>query len=139
MNKPKMIFEDEKEAELYLKEWQERLFLTDWTLRIILCEPNEFSGEDKDLWGQCDGDHVDKSAVIRILKKGLKEDRITKKCHECILIHELLHCKYMSMTSDTIEGKYYETKEHGLLESMAKSLLMAKYDLKFDWFMNREV
>lgn len=37
-----------------------------------------------------------------------------------------------------IEGVFYEEKQHQLLEQMAKSLVMAKYGIGFDYFVEED-
>ena len=133
---PIMEFTSIEQAYQCLQEWQERLFLQDWIIKINLVEP-----DDMNLKEVC-GENVfcieQKSCVIKILKPEFYGDRIIKYCAEEILIHELLHCKYnwVERDYDSIEVAYYDTLEHSLLEQMAKSLLMAKYNLSFDWFRN---
>lgn len=138
MATPIMEFISLEQAYLCLREWQERLFLQDWTIKLMLVEPDDMSIEN------VSGENVfcieQKSCVIKILEAKYYGDRILKYCAEEILIHELLHCKYnwVERHYDSIEVAYYDTLEHSLLEQMAKSLLMAKYNLKFDWFKNFE-
>lgn len=133
---PIMEFTSLEQAYNCLKEWQERLFLQDWTIKLNLVEP-----EDMNMQEVC-GENIfqieTKSCVIKILKPEFYGDRIVKYCAEQILIHELLHCKYNWVARDynSIEVAYFDTLEHALLEQMAKSLFMAKYNLPFDWFRN---
>ena len=133
---PVMEFASIEQAYECLQYWQEKLFLQDWTIKLILATP-----EDMNLQDVC-GENVyqveNKCCVIKILIPEYYGDRITKYCAEQILIHELLHCKYnwCERNYDSIEVVYYDTLEHSLIEQMAKSLLMAKYNLKFDWFKN---
>lgn len=53
------------------------------------------------------------------------------------LVHELLHCKYdwMGCQGRTYEGVYLDATEHQKLEEMAKSLIMAKYGVDYNYFM----
>lgn len=133
---PIMEFTTSEQAYKCLQEWQEILFLQDWTIKLNLVEP-----EDMNMQEVC-GENIfqieTKSCVIKILKPEFYGDRIIKYCAEQILIHELLHCKYNWVARDynSIEVVYFDTLEHALLEQMAKSLLMAKYNLPFDWFKN---
>lgn len=135
---PIMEFTSIEQAYKCLHEWQERLFLQDWIIKIKLVSPEEMNLED------VSGENIfiieNRSCVIKILKPEYYGDRIVKYCAECILIHELLHCKYNWVMRDynSIEVAYYDTLEHSLIEQMAKSLLMSKYNLKLDWFRNFE-
>ena len=133
---PIMEFTSLKQAYDCLNYWQEKLFLQDWTIKIILASP-----EDMNLKEVC-GENIyqieNKCCVIKILRPEYYGDRITKYCAEAILVHELLHCLYNWVERDynSIEVAYYDILEHARLEQMAKSLLMVKYNLSFDWFKN---
>ena len=133
MNEPKMYFEDEKESNEILEEWKSRLFLSDWNIKLI---EEDKLGEERA--GQAEVQWVSSSGIIRMLTQKAIEDVgpvIEKQPQELILIHELLHFKYMSVENvGSIEGVYYEESQHRLLEQMAKSLYMTKYDLNYEWF-----
>lgn len=135
---PIMEFTSIEQAYKCLQYWQEKLFLQDWTIKLLLVSPEEMNL--KEVCGENIYVVESKCCVIKILKPEYYGDRITKYCAEQILIHELLHCKYnwCERNYDSIEVVYYDTLEHALLEQMAKSLLMAKYNLEFDWFRNFE-
>ncbi len=134
----KEVFNSKEELNKYLKWWQEKLFLTDWIIKVRICEPCDFSDEGN--MGENSFDMVNKCCIIRILDKKYYGDRIMKYCAEKVLVHELLHCKYNWLANEgSYEGKYIDVMEYGLLEQMAKSLIMAKYDLSLDYFDNGEV
>lgn len=131
----KEIFNSEKELYEYLKWWQEKLFLTDWIIEARICTPEDFI--EKDCCGENEFEIENKSCVIRILNHKYYGKRILRYCAEKILVHELLHCKYNWIANnDSYESKYVDVMEHGLLEQMAKSLIMAKYNLSLDYFKN---
>lgn len=136
MMNPIMEFTSTEQAYKCLHEWQERLFLQDWIFKIKLVSPEEMNIED--VIGENNFQIENRCGVIKILKPEFYGDRIIKYCAEETLIHELLHCKYNWVERDynSIEVAYYDTLEHSLIEQMAKSLLMAKYNLKLDWFRN---
>lgn len=78
---------------------------------------------------------VNKCCTIRILDPIYYGERIIKYCAEQILVHELLHCKYNWICNEnSYEGKYVDVMEHGLLEQMAKSLIMVKYGVGLEYF-----
>lgn len=134
----KEVFNSKEELNECLKWWQEKLFLTDWIIKARICEPCDF--EDDGNMGENSFDMVNKCCVIQILDKKYYGDRIMKYCAEKVLIHELLHLKYNWIENEgSYEGKYVDVMEHGLLEQMAKSLIMAKYNLTLDYFNNGEV
>lgn len=130
---PVLEFKDIAEAYQYLHEWQHRLFLDDWIIKLRLVDAQEM----KDNQGES---HLvfEQSAALIDLAVDDKDDNayVTKTCAEETLVHELLHLKYGYVENNSYEGKYLEVHEHQLLEQMAKSLIMAKYDLLFDWFVN---
>jgi N-formylglutamate amidohydrolase len=130
---PIIEFKSQEQADKCLKEWQERLFLTDWIIVIRISEPHEFSMPER--MGENEFQLINKTGVIRILNKKYYGERITKYCAELTLIHELLHCKIdLFENNNTLEGIAWQTTQHQLIEELAKSLLMAKYNLKLDWF-----
>lgn len=134
IKQPKDIFETEEELKEYTKYWQDKLFLNDWIIVPKICEPIGF--EEKNRMGENILDMVNKCCVIRILSHKYYGERIMKYCAEKTLVHELLHCKYNWVYNDnSYEGKYVDTIEHGLLEQMAKSLIMAKYDVGLGYFI----
>lgn len=134
---PIMEFKSELEAYECLREWQDRLFLNNWIIKLVFCDSihNE-NGEE--LAGQNTFQITNQCCTIQIVK--LNDDvksRIAKVSQEAVLVHELLHCKYnWIQLPNSFEGNYYDELEHALLEEMAKSLIMAKYNIPFSWFKN---
>lgn len=134
-SKPIDVFESEEQLLYCLKWWQDKLFLNDWVIDVSICEPDEFilsnvAGENElsvDL----------RCAVIRILDYKHHGTKVMKYCAEKTLVHELLHCKYNWVNnSNDYNGKYVDTMEHSLLEQMAKSLIMVKYNIGLNYFVN---
>lgn len=131
----KEVFNSKEELSAYLKWWQEKLFLTGWIIKAVICEPQDFIKSD--CMGENEADYVNKCCIIRILDKKYYGNRIMKYCAEKVLVHELLHCKHNIIENkNSYEGTYFDVIEHGLLEEMAKSLIMAKYNLTLDYFDN---
>jgi len=137
-NEPIKIFETDEQLQTSLKEWQERLFLNDWCIvakMVDKCSDDEYgtSGLNTHL-------PIQKTAYIEILKDSCEmiEQKvfIGKQPQELVLVHELLHCKFSVLynAQGTYEAKLAEYHDHSLLEEMAKSLIMAKYNLPFEWF-----
>ncbi len=136
MARPIERFVSQDQLNECLKWWQEKLFLTDWIVKAEICSPDDFI--EKGNMGENEFDMVNKSCVIRILDPKYYGDRIMIYCGEKVLVHELLHCKYNWVYCESsYEGKYVDTIEHGLLEQMAKSLIMTKYDLSLDYFISK--
>lgn len=136
---PIMEFDSEDHLQRCIEEWKKILFLQDWVIKGNLVDSliDESSGDE--LCGHNNFQIVNKSCVIDIVKAtDDTRNRIVKYCAEATLVHELLHCKYnwLSGDSNNMEYVYYDTLEHSLIEQMAKSLIMVKYDLPFEWFQN---
>ena len=137
---PCMEFESEEQAYQCLDYWQEKLFLHDWIFKLYLAKPESLDRADEEVSvsGRIDFTFSQKCGVIQIVE--LTDDtrnRIVKICHEKVLIHELLHANYNWLAPpSSYEGMYVEEKEHQLLEQMAKSLLMVRYGLDYNWFIN---
>lgn len=132
---PIMRFESIEQARALLAEWQKRLFLEDWIIRVKLVGRDELELEN--VSGEVDFVAVNRSAIIRILDEQPDDDFISKMPHELVLVHELLHLKYSFAEpcgEGTIEQIAFVQHEHMLLEQMAKSLIMAKYGLPYEWF-----
>lgn len=133
---PVCIIKDKKELIKLLKEWQHRLFLDDWIIKVAIVDKEEL---DEDLAGHNSFIFTNKSAMIKLAKTEEEDnDRIAKCCMEYTLVHELLHCKmnlFSNLNSD-YESAYLEAHEHQLLDEMAKSLIMAKYNIDLNWFKN---
>lgn len=131
MNKPIIKFENEEQAEKCLREWQHRLFLDDWIIKVYLvdCIDNE-----DDCMGKVDYEREYLNANIRI-KKELNKETVENLCHEKILVHELMHLVIpQTENPETIELLYWNVNQHQIIERMAKSLIMSKYNLPLDFF-----
>lgn len=139
MKEPIMQFNSQEFLQDTIEDWKKLLFLTDWTIKGVLVDPPLIDEQGTELEGQNEFSIANKCAVIKIRRPDKESnDWVTKYCAECILVHELLHCKYNWTYKDTntLEYVYYEELEHGLIEQMAKSLIMTKYGLPFEWFRN---
>ena len=133
MRLPKMFIETEEELLGLAKEWQKRLLLSDWIINFSLVTAREMS--EVDLAGESDVQWINRCGVVNILRKEeIPQDIIAKQPMELVLVHELLHFKFMMFDNESLEGCYFSEKQHQLLEDMAKSLYMAKYGLDFEWF-----
>lgn len=115
------------------KEWQHRLFLDHWYIEYGLVNGEDIpgmAGLNEAVWDNCAGS-------VSIRKMDQMPSTILNKHQEITLVHELLHFKYLpfeEVGGSTIEGGFYTTMQHQILEQMAKSLIMAKYDLDPSWF-----
>lgn len=136
MSEPIMEFKTQEELNACLAEWQERLFLQDWTIKANY-DCTSLNGQE--IMGNCNYCAVNKCATINLcIPDEDTKSRIQKCCMEGTLVHELLHCKMMLAdgSPENTEGKFFNECEHALLEQLAKSFIMVKYGLTFEWFKN---
>lgn len=136
---PILEFTSLKQAYECLREWQKRLFLDDWNIKLELTAQEDMP--DSEAMGCNQHFPISKACKIYIkIPHKTDEGVLEKPCHELFLIHELLHCKptlfHFAENKSEISACYLEGMEHMMLEQMAKSLLMARYNLDFDWFKN---
>lgn len=130
---PKLYIETEDELLELAKEWQNRLLLRDWVIGFALVSARELS--DIKFVGESNVQWVNRCGTVSILRKeDIPQDTLMKQPMEMTLIHELLHFKFMAFDNTSLEGCYWNEKQHQLLEDMAKALYMAKYNIKLDWF-----
>lgn len=141
MAKPIDIFEDQEQLEKCLREWQHILFLDGWLI-IAHIEDEIIDSDGKTLEDAAGLNTMvfeSSQASIQLLseKSYIANDNLFKHCMEKDLVHELLHCKYawMENPNQYYESVYLEAKEHQKLEEMAKSLIMAKYGVDYNYFM----
>lgn len=131
---PKLFFDTQKEMLDCLNEWKGRLALTDWWIAARICAAEDMKLED--CAGESEVQHINRCGLISIRRKeDLPDDLIIKQPQEMTLIHELLHFKFVGFEEESREEAMYELRQHQLLEDMAKALYMAKYNLKWDWFI----
>lgn len=135
---PILEFETEEQLQNCIEDWKKILFLQDWVIKGKLVD-ELYDSNDNELAGNNNFQIANKCSLIQIVRANEDvKSRIVKYCAEATLVHELLHCKYnwTQKCSDSIEYAYYENLEHSLIEQMAKSLIMTKYNLPFEWFYN---
>ena len=138
-NEPIRRFRDLDHAKQLLAEWQERLFLQHWIIKLDL-ENEPVVHDGNRLLGLWSGAISQHECDIKLFNGDdeFVDESCIKWSAEHVLVHELLHCKYNFLNLDLnfSSNKYFDLHEHALIEQMAKSLIMAKYDIKFDWFKN---
>jgi len=134
IKEPIKIYENDMQLQSSLKEWQARLFLDGWCITVELVDDIDIGVTGRNWFVK-----NEKYAYIQMLKSHC-ECRyggvfISRNPQEKTLIHELLHCKIGYVQREkNFENDISETYEHQLIDELAKSLIMAKYDLPFDWF-----
>ena len=110
--------------------WQDKLQLKDWLIKYT--KTDDLDPNDN---GYCDFDFVHKCAIVKI-RANKADDIMIKQPDELILVHELLHCKYPIYEKDgDYDSKIRADLQHQILEDMAKSLIMVKYNLSLYWFI----
>lgn len=137
--KPIEIFKEDEQFQKCCKEWQHRLFLDDWFIKFTMVD-DIISFGDGEADGVCEYNFNNKEAVIKIYNgKDIEEHSICKTCAEQVIIHELLHLKQEYITErETFEidnNNFHEYIAHQSTEMMAKTLLMVKYNLDYDYFL----
>lgn len=133
-----VFFVKNEEADELLQYWKKHLFLEDWSIKLKLVDNEEELPIDNAV-GTCNCEPTIKAAYIKILDRVTDfDDSNLKYCFELILVHELLHCKYMLVenSNKTYESTYLELVEHTLIEEMARTLVTVKYGLEKNWFFN---
>ena len=140
-NKPIEVFKSVDQFKECCEYWQHTLFLDSWFIRFALTTDEIKDDEGNFLWGVCEHHTEGSAASITIYNKRDFESEETddmwlKPCAELTLIHELLHLQfeYSDATADTDNEMLRAHFTHSSLERMAKSLLMARYNLDKSWF-----
>ena len=141
MRLPKMTFKNLAEMRKYMEYWQHVLCLEHWYLEPRLVDDlRDQDGEE--CWGLNVHEQINRVATISVRKfKAGEDDQSPKKyCAEQILVHELLHCTYNWLQKDYKDhaAAFYDVKDHQQLELMAEALILAKYNLKRDFFYNKK-
>lgn len=135
--KPIEEFKTKEQLDECLMWWQDKLFLRHWiiTAAVVNSVKDNDGEEHDDFAGYNNFVFESMQSYIQIVSKESYKGYVEKYCAEKTLVHELLHCKYNWLSKDqSYEGAYVEAIEHGLLEQMAKTLIMAKYNLDMNYF-----
>lgn len=131
---PKLVFDSEKELLECLEEWKRLLALSDWHIAARICPKEDMKLPESA--GESEVYHVNMCGLIRILRaEDLPPDLILKQSMEQVLIHELLHFKFIAFDEESREEAVFEIAQHQLIENLAKALFMAKYGLTPTWFI----
>ena len=134
--KPIEIFKSVEQFEAYAKDWQHRLFLDNWFINFNLTEDIIYQ-DGMELWGVSAYSFENSSADITVFNGKLASNCDAKNIAELTLVHELLHLKIEYITDEDIMGQlppFEVSLTHKALETMAKSLIMAKYNVPYEYF-----
>jgi hypothetical protein len=138
--KPIITFEDDKQLIERGKYWQEVLGLSDWLIKFILVDKKDFYEENDTRAGENSTNYYQKTSVIKILKNPPVEHFCYfNQPQEQVLIHELLHCKFIGVLSEkaSVESVLFENYNHTMIEDLSKSLFWAKYNYSLkDYYAN---
>lgn len=140
---PIKIFQSEKELNACMKQWQSYLGLEDWSM---LAKLEDYIEDDsgKELAGQNQFEAINKTSIIRLKdqradKDALEDSYLLTVCQECVLIHEMLHCKIgVIYNTSTYEGRAVDLRDHADIEWWARTLIAIAYDLPVRWYDNTE-
>lgn len=136
MKEPICEFKSQEELNRTLRYWQHVLHLDHWCIKARMTDKKLLDDASNELCGLTQLVAENCEALIDI-SSNVDETSFMKRCDEHTLVHELLHCVSLlaQNTEPTIEELFYNTMEHRKIEMMAKSLIMARYDVDLAWFM----
>lgn len=100
--------------------WKKTLGLSDWDI-VIKTKRRWDIGEERQ--GEVQYSFLGKQALINILDPSDWNNEDFKQDIEKTLVHELLHCKFAILESETGEIGYYA---HQLLNDIAKSFVKCR-------------
>lgn len=139
MAKPIKHFTSEEQFIKCCKYWQHKLFLDNWFIKFVLTTEELHLGDEL-AEGLCEFSFNNKEAVITIYNgdKVLNESIVVDSISELAVVHELLHLKNEYFSDKDITGEdsntFHKYIFHQGVETMAKTLLMVKYNLDYDYF-----
>lgn len=138
--KPIEYFKSDDEFQKCCKWWQHRLFLDNWFISFEMVDgylTMEDDESERIMSGMCEFDFNNREANITVVNtKQSIDDSIIKEIAELTIVHELLHIKqeYIINIEPENETSFHKYVAHQELEAMAKTLLMVKYNLDYDYF-----
>lgn len=140
MSKPIEFFKDNKEFQKCAREWQHKLFLDDWFIKFELVYGELYldNEEETEVYGYCTRNFENHEALIRIAHKKNFKGILTRSIEELTLVHELLHCFIFPLepkNEATYEQVYLGLSQHVKIDKLAKSFIMAKYNIDYNYFM----
>lgn len=139
--KPVEIFKSYNEFIALAKDWQSKLFLDDWFIEFKLTDSPIYM-DDNELYGLSAYSYDNSVADITVYNGKELQTSASRNIAELTLVHELLHLKMEYFSDPEIVGempKIQESMEHRALEMMAKSLIMAKYNIPREYFIGNIV
>lgn len=147
MAKPINVFKSDEEFQKCAKDWQHKLFLDNWFIEFELTTDKLYQ-ETNLLWGYNSYYFENCSAAITVFNGEKLElddgfgDSFSKNIAELTLVHELLHIKFEYVNDPDVIGdisQVHQSLLHQATEAMAKSLIMTKYNLEYDYFKDNTI
>lgn len=139
---PFEYFEKDEDFFNCCKYWKDVLRLTDWVISFSLYHDELYNSEGVIVKGNTTYEPVLKAARVEISdysKSNSLANRVLRPCVEETVVHELLHLRLSLLDApSSYEGKCAELYEHTNVEILARSFIMAKYDLDWSYFANAE-
>ena len=140
-DKPIELFKNEKQFQKCCRWWQHKLFLDNWFIIFVMTDQllKESDGVNERLIsGMCEYEFNNKEATITICNTKESDDvNFMRNISELTVIHELLHLKneYLVDLDNPEDKNFHQYIAHQGLEEMAKTLLMTKYNLDYNYFL----
>ena len=140
MSKPIEFFKDNEEFQKCAREWQHKLFLDDWFIKFKLVYSELYldNEEETEVYGYCTRNFENHEALIKIAHKKNFKSTVARPIEELTLVHELLHCFIFPLEPKdgaTYEQAYLGLAQHVKIDKLAKSFIMAKYNIDYNYFM----
>jgi len=139
--KPIEIFKNDKQFQECCRWWQHKLFLDNWFITFIMTDESlkELAPNgERILSGVCEYEFNNKEAKITICNnQEYDEENIIRNISELTIVHELLHLKneYITDLENEDDKNFHKYIAHQGLEEMAKTLIMTKYNLDYNYFI----
>lgn len=137
VTEPIREFKTNRQFQECAKWWKKKLLLESWLITFELRKEELHKDDGSIIDGYCQFIFENKEAKIVISDYNI-EDTFLKHCSELTLVHELLHLKteYLPQTyASEKEEDIVDLLLHQSQETMAKTLIMAKYNIEYEWFL----
>jgi len=139
--KPIMYFKSDEEFQECCRWWQHKLFLDDWFIKFHLQDgiiEDSSMGDSLDGYVEYNWSNKEADIVIGNVKNHV-DGACTINVAELTIVHELLHIKdeYLTDMEDKDARTFHKYIAHRALEEMAKSLIMVKYGVDRDYFLDK--
>ena len=136
--KPIECFKTNEQFQECCRWWQHKLFLDDWFIKFELTTDKlEVPEEGGILSGACN--YIFNNREANIIVSNTNEydgESPVRNIAELTVVHELLHLKNgYNCEFDAEEKTFHNYIVHQELEAMAKTLIMIKYGVDYNYFL----